>query len=183
VASAASASDAVNARMSARMSAVARRLHLVMAGAPIGGGAESKSSSRRARWVRRVPAGRRGMDVPTRLATLSAALDEAATSVEGERARRCERRRARSGPSGRRGFGRTLVGRLQFFFSAKVMFWISRARVTVARGASTLRSRWTVRERRRVHHGDPSQVSALATPSSPRTPPSPPASPPHSSAR
>ena len=69
------------------------------------------------------------------------------------------------------------MGRLQFFFSAKVMFWISRARVTVARGASALRSRWTVRERRRVHHGDPSQVSALATPSSPRTPPSPPASP------
>jgi len=110
VASAASASDAVNARMSARMSAVARRLHLVMAGAPIGGGAESKSSSRRARWVRRVPAGRRGMDVPTRLATLSAALDEAATSVEGERARRCERRGARSGPSAAASAGHSLVG-------------------------------------------------------------------------
>ena len=39
------------------------------------------------------------MDVPTRLATLSATLDAAATSVEGERARRCERRGARSGPS------------------------------------------------------------------------------------
>ena len=110
VASAASASDAVNARMSARMSAVARRLHLVMAGAPIGGGAESKSSSRRARWVRRVPAGRRGMDVPTRLATLSTALDEAATSVEGERARRCERRGARSGPSAAASAGHSWVG-------------------------------------------------------------------------
>ena len=72
--------------------------------------AESKSSSRRARWVRRVPAGRRGMDVPTRLATLSTALDEAATSVEGERARRCERRGARSGPSAAASAGHSLVG-------------------------------------------------------------------------